>query len=118
VYGKHFLFVGYELSDPMYLAQARVTHGGVTAASRSAAAWLVVSYVWVEADTAFPEGEYLLTLTGTARSGQAVALSTQAKLDGAVAEDAVAQLRETQPDAWDPGTAVVMNGQPIVLHVD
>ncbi len=118
VYGKHFLFVGYELSDPMYLAQARLTHGAVTAASSSAAAWLTISYVWVSADTAFPDGDYQLTLTGTARSGQAIALSAQLQLGESSDDDSIAALRQTRPDAWDSGSAVVMNGQPIVLHVE
>ncbi len=118
VYGKHFLFAGYALSEPMYLAQARLTSNGVTAASSSAAAWLEESYVWVAADTAFPAGHYLLTLTGTSRNGQAVALSAQVTLD---AETTVAAFSEQRPAAssaggWVPGATVVMNGQPIALQ--
>jgi len=118
-YGKHFLFAGYKLSDPIYLAEARLTRSGVTAAGSSAAAWLVESYVWVAAETAFPAGEYLLTLTGTTRSGQAIALSAQAELRASGAEDEFsAQAAQAKPVAWAPGTAVVMDGQDIVLQTE
>jgi hypothetical protein len=118
-YAKHFLFAGYKLSNPIYLAQARLTRGGVTAASASAAAWTTESYVWVAADTTFPAGEYLLTLTGTSRSGQAIALSAQVELQASAAEAAFAkQSAQTAPVAWMLGTAVVMDGQDIVLQAE